>query len=383
MTIDKDEQWEANNYIKLSGEAVKNRGFPERITHKLRTINVQFRKVKGHNHYQWNDAADALAVMGRDEAINWPKCSFDMMVAGGQIPFRTRAMMETTTLLDLCLTLGGETDQRLPSYRDLKVFKDGNPCAGMWTTGHYQLIHKSLPAPVVAQAGPAAIKARPAVFGIYDGKKFRPTRPIDISTVTEDERLTVFSSVFPIGREVRYFVGNTEDDPVLLKPGQPYSVYPKRFARSNESKARIKDTAPPVRTEGPFVNVQWTLFNGQGQLLIMTSTALVPEEITPLQFWKKFGATRYTLPVRKVAWGKHCRGGLEIESGKVTTLEEADSVEIIVDEKKKKSQQCEVTYTVGDETQVYKSMVRKESTIGQIREIVAMAHKGRPIAASF
>jgi hypothetical protein len=67
------------------------------------------------------------------------------------------------------------------------------------------------------------------------------------------------------------------------------------------------------------------------------------------------------------------------ESGKITTLEEADSVEIIVDEKKKKSQRCELTCTVGDEPQVYKVMVRKESTIGQIREIVAMAHKGRPI----
>jgi hypothetical protein len=70
-----------------------------------------------------------------------------------------------------------------------------------------------------------------------------------------------------------------------------------------------------------------------------------------------------------VAWGKHYREGLEIEAGKVTSLVEADSVEILLEEgKKKKSQQGEVS-------------VRKSSTLGQIRELIAMARKGRPITA--
>jgi ribonuclease HI len=60
--IGRGEQWEADNYIRLNGEAVKNRALASSITSKLRSINVEFRKVQGHHGDQWNDAADALAV---------------------------------------------------------------------------------------------------------------------------------------------------------------------------------------------------------------------------------------------------------------------------------------------------------------------------------
>jgi hypothetical protein len=55
-------------------------------------------------------------------------------------------------------------------------------------------------------------------------------------------------------------VGNAEEDAALLKPGQPYSVYPKRIARLDESTVKINstETSPPLRTEGPLINIQWT-----------------------------------------------------------------------------------------------------------------------------
>jgi hypothetical protein len=86
------ERWKANNFIRLNGDRVKNKDLVDSITLKLRTLHAKFRKVKGHNNDQWNDGADALAVMGRDEAIAWPKFSFDIITETGRIPFRVRAM---------------------------------------------------------------------------------------------------------------------------------------------------------------------------------------------------------------------------------------------------------------------------------------------------
>jgi hypothetical protein len=127
--------------------------------------------VKGHNHDQWNDAADALAVLGRDEAIKWLKCSFEVIMSGVQIPFPKRALRGTTMRSDLSTQLTGETHINIQSYRDLASFKDTND----------QLVHKSLPSPAAARPvvpDPAAPRLRPAIFGIYDGKKFMPTQPI-------------------------------------------------------------------------------------------------------------------------------------------------------------------------------------------------------------
>jgi ribonuclease HI len=88
------DQWKADNYIRLNGEAVKNAELVRNITTKLKSINVQFRKVKSHNNDQWNDAADALAVQGRNDAINWPKCSFEVIIPNRTVAFRERAMRD-------------------------------------------------------------------------------------------------------------------------------------------------------------------------------------------------------------------------------------------------------------------------------------------------
>jgi hypothetical protein len=66
--------------------------------------------------------------------------------------------------------------------------------------------------------------------------------------------------------------------------------------------------------------------------LILTSRAIVPEEITILQFWRLIIASRYPVPAECVVWGKHCREGVVVETGKVTRLAQADSVEVIIEE---------------------------------------------------
>jgi hypothetical protein len=301
-------------------------------------------------------------------------------VAGGKITFRVRALRGTTSLEDLWKIMMKETDQRIPEWRDLKVFKEGNPYDGLWTSGHFQLVHKSLPVPASATSA-VAVKSSPAVFGIWGGKKFKSRPPIDISAIAEDERLTIFNRVHPIGRDVRYHVGKTEELSVSLRPGQPYSVYPMIFTRSNESKEKVKDSAPPVRVEGPFLNVQWTVIDASGNPIVLTTTSLAPQEVTLLQFWKKFAEQKYRGPVTTIEWGHYHRWGDEIESRVVTTLEESDSLEIVIRDKKKKVrngdvEQAEVTYTLGEEPQVYRCMMRKDPTIGQIREVITLAHKG-------
>jgi ribonuclease HI len=90
MMMGAGEIWMANNYLHLKGNLVKNKELVDRICVRLRTLHAQFRKVGGHKGDQWNDRADALAVMGRNEAIGWPKCSFKVIKADGRVPFRTR-----------------------------------------------------------------------------------------------------------------------------------------------------------------------------------------------------------------------------------------------------------------------------------------------------
>jgi hypothetical protein len=69
--------------------------------------------------------------------------------------------------------------------------------------------------------------------------------------MTEDERLTIYNNVFPIGSEVRYFTGNTEEEAALLQPGQPYLVHPKRFGRLDESRVKVTETSLPLRKDLP------------------------------------------------------------------------------------------------------------------------------------
>jgi hypothetical protein len=77
--------------------------------------------------------------------------------------------------------------------------------------------------------------------------------------------------------------------------------------------------------------------------------------------------------------GNHCREGIFIEVGKVTSLTEAGSVEITIEELKEKPTQDEVAYTVGDQPQTNKINVRTTLTIDEMRERIALAHKGSPI----
>jgi ribonuclease HI len=99
MMLGKGQKWEADNFIKLNGSAVKNRELVSSITARLKAFNVEFRKIKGHNDDPWNDRADELAVRGRDEAEAWPKCSFDVITQVRSISFRQRALRPETTPL--------------------------------------------------------------------------------------------------------------------------------------------------------------------------------------------------------------------------------------------------------------------------------------------
>jgi ribonuclease HI len=189
IMMGRGEQWEAENYIRLNGERAKNRHLVSNITTKLRTLNVQFRKVKGHSNDQWNDALDALADRGRDDAINWPKWSFDIVIPSRTITCRERAVQEHWTVAEVYETLKPETQEKLlPMACDMKLFKAGTQYSRKWTSGHYLIVHKSLPPPAApAAAQPARFVARPAQFGIWNGKKLLPTHGIDISAMTKEE----------------------------------------------------------------------------------------------------------------------------------------------------------------------------------------------------
>jgi hypothetical protein len=101
------------------------------ITARLRSFNVEFRKVKGHSDDPWNDTADALADTGRDEAAAWPKCVFDIVTRERSISFRERATKPETPLADMYAALKLETSEKIPSLSDLKVFKDGAEFSGL------------------------------------------------------------------------------------------------------------------------------------------------------------------------------------------------------------------------------------------------------------
>jgi hypothetical protein len=67
-----------------------------------------------------------------------------------------------------------------------------------------------------------------------------------------------------------------------------------------------------------------------------------------------------------------------IETGKVTTLEEADSVEVLVDSGLLPLQtHIDVDYTIG--SQSFKTLVKTGTTIGQFREAVSYSHKSKTI----
>jgi hypothetical protein len=79
-------------------------------------------------------------------------------------------------------------------------------------------------------------------------------------------------------------------------------------------------------------------------------------------------------------WGDHFRGGSLIETGRVSSLEEGDLVGIVVDQGAVPlTPQIEVEYEV--ESQKFKIMVAKGTTIEQLRERLKYIHRGRGIYA--
>jgi hypothetical protein len=152
-----------------------------------------------------------------------------------------------------------ETAEELPVFTDTKLFKDGAKYSGQWTTGHFQFRHKALPAPIAPIRSPAASaapKAKPIRCGIWNGRSFSPTRPFDIMSVTKDERLQFFNEAFAIGNDVRYYVNDVEIQEADLKSEQPYSIYPRKFARPPDMTASTKEKITALRTEGPMIRLQ-------------------------------------------------------------------------------------------------------------------------------
>jgi ribonuclease HI len=319
MMLGRGNKWEADNWTHLDGSQVRNRELVSSITTRLRAFNVEFRKVKGHSGDQWNDAVDALAVQGRVEAENWPKCSFDVVTQERSISFRQRAMRPETPIPGFYMTLKTETPEKVPVYSDTTLFKDGSEYSGLWTPEHYQFRHKSLPPPIAPVRAPAepVPKAKPVRCGVWDGRKFLPTRPFDIAGIPKDERLHIFNEAFAIGNEVRYCAGDMEITEEELKSGQPYSIYPRKFERPVDTSVNTREKSPPIRTEGPMIRIQWGLLSDTGASLMMPTSATVPEEISLAQLWHRHIANRHKKQVETIKWGKRYRKGSEIESGQV------------------------------------------------------------------
>jgi ribonuclease HI len=272
-------RWQIDNYVNLKGNKVKNRGFIDRIVRRLETLHADYRKVKGHDNDQWNDRADALAVMGRNEAASWPHCSFEItMPNAAKIPFRSRLVPPKSTREQLFEAFKAETHAKLPPATEFQVYNsECQPRQGDWTTGRFLFVHNSQPPPKVG-AQPNPVQApdpavdRPVSFGVFNGVgiSFTPTRLMDCSKTTMDRMIAEFNRAVPgFGNEPRFFVGTTEVDPTELAPGTPYSVYPKKIKRPNENRAVLGGPAQPSRIEGPMINIQWKVVDGSKNQLCL------------------------------------------------------------------------------------------------------------------
>jgi ribonuclease HI len=64
-------RWEKHRWNREDGQPVENADLIKMVCTKIDKLHVGFWKVKGHNNDPWNDAADALAVHGRNlQAVN-------------------------------------------------------------------------------------------------------------------------------------------------------------------------------------------------------------------------------------------------------------------------------------------------------------------------
>jgi ribonuclease HI len=142
-------RWQRDNYVNLRGNKVKNAGFVDSIIRRLETLTVEYRKVEGHSGDPWNDRADALAVMGRNEAASWPQCSFDVIMPNkASIPFRTRSIPQKSARAALFEASSHETHLRLLPSTEFQVYDSKAELrTGDWISGHYNFVHNSQPAP--------------------------------------------------------------------------------------------------------------------------------------------------------------------------------------------------------------------------------------------
>jgi hypothetical protein len=108
---------------------------------------------------------------------------------------------------------------------------------------------------------------------------------------------------------------------------------------------------------------------------------MVPEEISLGQLWHRHIANRVKRHVETVRWGKHFRGSAEIEEGRVLDIQDQDSVEIIIPAEPAPSGQLEVVYSLEGESVVNRFTVRSSATMGDVRQRISLAHKGKPIEA--
>jgi hypothetical protein len=197
--------------------------------------------------------------------------------------------------------------------------------------------------------------------------------------MSHDEKLRVINEAFAIGNEVRFFVHDTEVLEAELRAGQQYSIYPRKFERVPDESAQTRDKTPPLRTEGPMINLQWILLSETGASVMMPVSVKVPEEISLAQLWHRHIANRVQRHVETVRWGKHFRGADEVEDGRVTDLQNNDSVHVIIPAEPAPKGQLEVVYTLEGESIVHRFNVRNTVTMGDIRQRISMAHKGKPI----
>jgi hypothetical protein len=183
------------------------------------------------------------------------------------------------------------------------------------------------------------------------------------------------------GDSPRFFVGTEETDPTALIPGQPYSVHPRKFKRPNENRVNPTGAIQAARIEGPMVEIQWKVSDVSGKQLCLPGNSKVPEEIGLLQLFKIFILPKYRIHGIQIMWGNHYRGCDVLEIGKITSLEEGDLVEIVVDQgTAPQVTQVEVEYQIGSEK--FKIYVERSMTIQQLKQRLNYIHKGRRITAT-
>jgi hypothetical protein len=251
-------------------------------------LQAEFIHIDAHKGDPWNERADELARRGRDEAASWPHCSFDVILENKiPIPFRTRQIPPKTTTAELLAMLSSETNAKLPDPASISVYDSkAKILVGDFTSGKFSLVYDSQPPPSAgAQPNPAQapdpVVVQPVHYGVFAGKgvSFVSTKRIDSSKMTMDMLVVEFNRAVPgFGDQARFFVGLNEVDPTEIRPGQAYSVYPKKIKRPVENRAMLGGPVQPQRVEGPMIHIQWSVLDVNEQ-------QLCPPEI--VQFQKK------------------------------------------------------------------------------------------------